>query len=148
MCYTDYVGRLPFGSRPFAWWARLDSNQRCFYVTNLQSAAVAAMHTDPYWWNRLGLNQRRPDFQSGALPTELRFHISNWSKSTSLVFGVNDGNRTRDRRNHNPLPYRLATSTMIGADRGARTPDPRLKRALLYQLSYVRIFGGARRTRI
>ena len=44
-------------------------------VTDLQSAAVAAMHTDPYWWNRLGLNQRRPDFQSGALPTELRFHV-------------------------------------------------------------------------
>ena len=78
----------------FAWWARLDSNQRCFYVTNLQSAAVAAMHTDPYWWNRLELNQRRPDFQSGAqpsaksrfavasgmlaaarIPTELRFHV-------------------------------------------------------------------------
>ena len=44
-------------------------------VTNLQSAAVAAMHTDPYWWNRLELNQRRPDFQSGALPTELRIHV-------------------------------------------------------------------------
>ena len=35
-----------------------------------------------------------------------------------------------------------------GVNRGTWTPDPRLKRALLYQLSYIRIFGGARRTRI
>ena len=27
------------------------------------------------WWNRPGLNQRRPDFQSGALPVELRFQV-------------------------------------------------------------------------
>lgn len=35
-----------------------------------------AMRTDPYWWNRLELNQRHPELQSGALPTELRFHVA------------------------------------------------------------------------
>lgn len=29
-------------------WEKLDSNQRCFYVTDLQSAAIAAMHILPY----------------------------------------------------------------------------------------------------
>ena len=126
-------------------WTRTNDVSTSRIYSPLQSPLCILTHI---WWNRPGLNQRRTGLQPVALPAELRFHMLNWSKSTSLDFGVDDGNRTRDRRNHNPLPYRLATSTMIGADRGARTPDPRLKRALLYQLSYVRVFGGARRTRI
>ena len=61
---------------------------------DLQSAAIAARRLTHIWWNRPGLNQRRPDFQSGAqpsaksrfavasgmlaaarIPAELRFHV-------------------------------------------------------------------------
>ena len=42
---------------------------------DLQSTAIAARRLTRIWWNRLELNQRRPDFQSGALPAELRFHV-------------------------------------------------------------------------
>ena len=35
-----------------------------------------AMRTDPYWWNRLELDQRHPELQSGALPAELQFHVA------------------------------------------------------------------------
>ena len=117
-------------------WTRTNDVSTSRIYSPLQSPLCILTHI---WWNRPGLNQRRLSFQSGAqpsaksrfavtsgmlaaarIPTKLRFHMLNWSKSTSLDFGVDDGNRTRDRRNHNPLPYRLATSTMIGADRGIR----------------------------
>ena len=45
-------------------------------VTVLQTAAIATMRTDPYWWNRLGSDQRHPELQSGALPAELRFLVA------------------------------------------------------------------------
>jgi hypothetical protein len=66
-----------------------------------------------------------------------------------LKNGVDDGNRTHDRRSHNPELYQLSyvhqrksaskltrsVSTRgrrFGAPGGTRTPDPRLRRPLLY----------------
>ena len=95
---------------------------------DLQSAAIAA---------RRLTHMVEP---AGVEPATPRFSVWRSTNRATVPCGVDDGNRTRDRRNHNPLPYHLATSTMIGADRGIRTPDPRLKRALLYQLSYVRVY--------
>ena len=102
-----------------AWMERFELPTNCF----VGSYSIRLSY-DHIWWNRPGLNQRRPDFQSGALPTELRFHISKGSNSTPLDFGVADGNRTRDRRNHNPLPYRLATPTMLVTPAGIEPAFP------------------------
>ena len=60
------------GLHSHIWWARMELHHRCFSVADLQSAPFATTVTDPYWCLRLDLNQRQPDFQSGAL-TELSY---------------------------------------------------------------------------
>ena len=57
-------------------------------------------------------------------------------------YGVDDGTRTRDTRNHNPMLYQLnyihhrtdlrLTQEDDGTPEGTRTPDPLLRRQLLY----------------
>ena len=57
-------------------------------------------------------------------------------------YGVDDGTRTRDTRNHNPMLYQLnyihhrtdlrLTREDDGTPEGTRTPDPLLRRQLLY----------------
>ena len=61
-------------------------------------------------------------------------------------YGVDDGTRTRDTRNHNPMLYQLnyihhRTDLRVdmrliqgddGTPEGTRTPDPLLRRQLLY----------------
>lgn len=51
------------------------------------------------------------------------FNLSLYQLNYGSLFGVDDGSRTRDRRNHNPLPYRSATSTIIWC--GQRDSNPR-----------------------
>ena len=55
-----------------------------------------------------------------------------------MSYGVDDGTRTRDTRNHNPMLYQLnythhrRTTRENGTPEGTRTPDPLLRRQLLY----------------
>ena len=55
-----------------------------------------------------------------------------------MSYGVDDGTRTRDTRNHNPMLYQLnyihhrRTKREDGTPEGTRTPDPLLRRQLLY----------------
>ena len=48
-----------------------DSNLRCFLVTGLQSAALAARHTDAYLTTAPGIEPGSPDRQSGLLTIEV-----------------------------------------------------------------------------
>ena len=66
--------------------------------------------------------------------------------SALRAYGVGDGTRTRDTRNHNPMLYQLnyihhRTDLRVdmrliqgddGTPEGTRTPDPLLRRQLLY----------------
>ena len=66
----DASGAKKFGGPG---WSRTNDVS---YVTVLQTAAIATMQTDPYWYSGKGLNLRPLDYQSGALPSELPEH--NW----------------------------------------------------------------------
>lgn len=62
--------------------------------------------------------------------------------SALSFYGVGDGTRTRDTRNHNPMLYQLnythhrtdarPVQRDDGTPEGTRTPDPLLRRQLLY----------------
>ena len=56
--------------------------------------------------------------------------------SALRAYGVGDGTRTRDTRNHNPMLYQLNYTHHMegktGTPEGTRTPDPLLRRQLLY----------------
>ena len=47
LCYTNYVGRLPFGSRPFCMVGQVGLEPTMVKPADLQSAAIAARRLKP-----------------------------------------------------------------------------------------------------
>ena len=96
------------------------------------------MRTDPYWWNRLELNQRHPELQSGALPTELRFHVAESAELESdAVYGT-------IRLAGGPQTF-WVHSPNSGWDGWIRTNDAGVKDRFLNRLATSQYMAGAER---
>ncbi len=59
----------------FLWWAGEDLNLRRRKPADLQSALVDHLSTDPLWSHLGGSNPGPSVYKTGALPTELRWHV-------------------------------------------------------------------------
>ena len=71
------------------------------------------------------MSEKQPETSAKAKP-----HL----KQVRFLFGVADGARTHDNRNHNPGLYQLSYShhKTFGAPDRNRTCNPRLRRSVLY----------------
>ena len=97
-----------------------------------------------YWLGWLGSNQRMRESKSRALPlgytplSQIKKLRAGAELRPEAFSGVDDGTRTRDTRNHNPMLYQLNYIHHIhfrlknGTPGGTRTPGPLLRRQLLY----------------
>lgn len=73
---------------PF-WWARLDSNQRCFSCNGFTIRRVRQLRIlTHYLVEPAGIEPASPRFQPGALPVELQFHMA---ESAELESDAADG---------------------------------------------------------
>ena len=85
------------------------------------------------WGDRWDSNPRRPESQSGTLPTELRSPLNCTYPTPATRTGLPGGNRTPDLQLRRLLLYPTELPAVVGRGGEIRTPDPLLPKQMRYQ---------------
>ena len=133
LCYFPLLLARPVGVEPATFWSVVKRSIQLSY-----GRLLIFKHL---WWLRAESNHRHEDFQSSALPTELRSHLAVPTRIELAIFCVTGrrdnryttgpfgcGSRiwTYGLRVMSPTSYQTAPfrDIIFGGERGIRTPAP------------------------